>query len=91
MEYIPETLYKELKTYSKAKKMSLLLIKLYSYQIIRELAYMHAFGICLRDMKPQNPWYTRIDFVSAKKLVPGQPNISYISYRLYRTPELIFG
>ena len=31
------------------------------------------------------------DFGSAKKLVAGQPNVSYISSRPYRAPELIFG
>ena len=31
------------------------------------------------------------DFGSAKKLVSGQPNVSYISSRPYRSPELIFG
>ena len=99
MEYMPETLYKELKTYSKAKKnMPVLLIKLYAYQIIRGLAYMHALGICHRDMKPQNiltdPETHELkicDFGSAKKLVKGQPNVSYISSRPYRAPELIFG
>ena len=96
---MPETLYKELKTYMKLKKnMPLLLIKLYSYQIIRGLAYMHALGICHRDMKPQNiltdPETHELkicDFGSAKKLVKGQPNVSYISSRAYRAPELIFG
>ena len=99
MEYMPITLYKELHSYSKVKKsMPLLLIKLYSYQIIRGLAYMHALGICHRDMKPQNiltdPETHELkicDFGSAKKLVPGQPNVSYISSRPYRAPELIFG
>ena len=78
--------------------MTVLLIKLYAYQIIRGLAYMHALGICHRDMKPQNiltdPETHELkicDFGSAKKLVKGQPNVSYISSRPYRAPELIFG
>ena len=99
MEYMPETLYKELRTYSKAHKHTpLLLVKLYSYQIIRGLAYIHALGICHRDMKPQNiltdPDTHELkicDFGSAKKLVVGEPNVSYISSRPYRAPELIFG
>ena len=28
---------------------------------------------------------------SAKKLVPGEPNVAYICSRFYRAPELIFG
>jgi glycogen synthase kinase 3 beta len=31
------------------------------------------------------------DFGSAKQLVPGEPNVSYICSRYYRAPELIFG
>ena len=99
MEYMPETLYREVRTYAKQKKnMPLLLIKLYSYQIIRGLGYLHALGICHRDMKPQNiltdPNTHELkicDFGSAKKLIPGQPNVSYIASRQYRAPELIFG
>jgi len=99
MEYMPQTLNRELRLYSKQKKqMPLLLIKLYSYQIIRGLAYMHALGICHRDIKPDNILTDTethelkiCDFGSAKKLVKGQPNVSYISSRAYRAPELIFG
>lgn len=99
MDFMPETLYKELRSYSKMhRQMPLLLIKLYSYQIIRGLAYIHALGICHRDMKPQNiltdPETHELkicDFGSAKKLVAGEPNVSYISSRPYRAPELIFG
>jgi serine/threonine protein kinase len=31
------------------------------------------------------------DFGSAKKLIPGENNLSYICSRCYRAPELIFG
>jgi serine/threonine protein kinase len=31
------------------------------------------------------------DFGSAKKLIPGESNLSYICSRCYRAPELIFG
>ena len=76
----------------------ILLVKLYTYQMFRSLAYIHAKGICHRDIKPQNllvdpsPHILKLcDFGSAKKLVKGEPNVSYICSRYYRAPELIFG
>ncbi|MQM21678.1 hypothetical protein Taro_054721 [Colocasia esculenta] len=67
--------------------------------ICRSLAYIHnCVGICHRDIKPQNllvnPHTHQLklcDFGSAKILVKGEPNISYICSRYYRAPELIFG
>jgi glycogen synthase kinase 3 beta len=66
--------------------------------MMRSLAYIHALGICHRDIKPQNLLVdpdTHVlkmcDFGSAKKLVAGEPNVSYICSRYYRAPELIFG
>ncbi|KAK4406853.1 Phosphoribosylamine--glycine ligase, chloroplastic [Sesamum angolense] len=70
-----------------------------SVQICRALAYIHnCIGICHRDIKPQNllvnPHTHQLklcDFGSAKVLVKGEPNVSYICSRYYRAPELIFG
>ncbi|KAL0354029.1 UNVERIFIED_CONTAM: Shaggy-related protein kinase zeta [Sesamum angustifolium] len=77
MDYVPETMYK----------------------LFRGLAYMHTVaGVCHRDIKPQNilvdPLTHQVkicDFGSAKVLVKGEANISYICSRYYRAPELIFG
>jgi len=73
-------------------------IKLYMYQLFRSLAYIHALGICHRDIKPQNLLLDPetgvlklCDFGSAKHLVKAEPNVSYICSRYYRAPELIFG
>ncbi|KAF7238125.1 Glycogen synthase kinase-3 beta [Varanus komodoensis] len=72
--------------------------ELYMYQLFRSLAYIHSFGICHRDIKPQNllldpdtAVLKLCDFGSAKQLVRGEPNVSYICSRYYRAPELIFG
>ncbi|KAL3615136.1 Shaggy-related protein kinase eta [Castilleja foliolosa] len=100
MEYVPETMFDVLKHYSDAKKkMPLIYVKLHTYQIFRGLAYLHSVaGVCHRDLKPQNvlvdPQTHQVkicDFGSAKVLVGGEANISYICSRFYRAPELIFG
>ena len=99
MEFVPENAYKFMKKYFKLKHdIPLIFIKLYAYQISRSLLHLNALGICHRDIKPQNLLIdskTHIivlcDFGSAKKLVKGEPNVSYICSRYYRAPELIFG
>ncbi|KAI8081861.1 kinase-like domain-containing protein [Gilbertella persicaria] len=99
LEYVPETLYRATRHYAKSKQsMPSLYVKLYTYQILRSLAYIHSMGICHRDIKPQNllldPTTGIVklcDFGSAKMLMPDEPNVSYICSRYYRAPELIFG
>jgi glycogen synthase kinase 3 beta len=99
VEFVPETVYRASRHYSKLKQvMPALNIKLYMYQLLRSLAYIHSLGICHRDIKPQNLLLNPAtgvlklcDFGSAKILVAGEPNVSYICSRYYRAPELIFG
>ncbi|XP_060606498.1 glycogen synthase kinase-3 beta-like isoform X2 [Ruditapes philippinarum] len=99
LEYVPENLYRVARHYSKNKQtIPMLFIKLYMYQLFRSLAYIHSQGVCHRDIKPQNLLLDPdtgvlklCDFGSAKILVRGEPNVSYICSRYYRAPELIFG
>ncbi|KAK9451937.1 kinase-like domain-containing protein [Limtongia smithiae] len=99
LEYIPETVYRASRHFVKLNTtMPMLEIKLYIYQLFRSLAYIHSQGICHRDIKPQNLLtdpksgvLKLCDFGSAKILVQGEPNVSYICSRYYRAPELIFG
>eukprot|EP01086_Lenisia_limosa_P008422 TRINITY_DN297_c0_g1_i2.p1 TRINITY_DN297_c0_g1~~TRINITY_DN297_c0_g1_i2.p1 ORF type:complete len:343 (+),score=21.75 TRINITY_DN297_c0_g1_i2:154-1182(+) len=99
MEFVPDSVFRVVRHYHRKKQaIPLLFVKLYSYQIFRGLAYIHSLGVCHRDVKPQNIIVDPksgvcklCDFGSAKILVKGEPNISYICSRYYRAPELIFG
>lgn len=78
--------------------MPMQLVKVYGFQMCRAIAYIHALGVCHRDIKPQNLLVDPAshvlklcDFGSAKMLAPGESNIAYICSRYYRAPELIFG
>ncbi|KAJ1837657.1 glycogen synthase kinase 3, partial [Coemansia sp. RSA 2703] len=99
LEYVPETIYRVTRQHAKAKQyVPQRLIKLFMYQLFRSLNYIHSMGICHRDIKPQNLLVDSAkgvlklcDFGSAKTLLAGEPNVSYICSRYYRAPELIFG
>lgn len=99
LEFVPETVYSISRRHQKhSMPLPILYVKLYLYQLSRALAHIHCLGICHRDIKPQNllvhPVTQQLklcDFGSAKALVSGEPNVSYICSRYYRAPELIFG
>ena len=99
LEYVPDTVFRISKHYAKqGQRMPNIFVKLYVYQMCRALHHIHTKGICHRDIKPQNLLVNTqthqlklCDFGSAKVLVRGEPNISYICSRYYRAPELIFG
>ncbi|RSH95608.1 regulator of ime2 [Saitozyma podzolica] len=85
LEFVPETVYRASRHYSKLKQMMpMLQVKLYMYQLLRSLAYIHSVGICHRDIKPQNLLLNPAtgvlklcDFGSAKILVAGEPNLIF--------------
>ncbi|XP_073511971.1 glycogen synthase kinase-3 alpha isoform X3 [Phyllobates terribilis] len=99
LDFVPETVYRVARHFAKAKStLPSIYVKVYMYQLFRSLAYIHSQGVCHRDIKPQNllvdpdtAVLKLCDFGSAKQLVRGEPNVSYICSRYYRAPELIFG
>ena len=55
MPYYPETLSRVMNFYAKRKEiMPFILVKLYMFQLLRSIAYLHYFLIGHRDLKPQN-------------------------------------
>eukprot|EP01006_Ploeotia_vitrea_P042460 TRINITY_DN66629_c1_g28_i1.p1 TRINITY_DN66629_c1_g28~~TRINITY_DN66629_c1_g28_i1.p1 ORF type:complete len:376 (-),score=33.60 TRINITY_DN66629_c1_g28_i1:218-1345(-) len=101
LEYVPDTVYRFCRHFTKNKEfMPVIYVKLFTYQLCRALHYLHSpqLNICHRDIKPQNLLIDPssgvlklCDFGSAKQLIKGEPNVSYICSRYYRAPELIFG
>ena len=99
MDYMPETL-KSVQAHYKANNelVPIFLTKLYTFQMLRGLAYLHGKGICHWDIKPANllidPAKQHLkyaDFGTAKFLVVGEDNVSYVCQWFYRAPELVFG
>ena len=53
MEYLPDTTYRLLRQYAReGKPMPAIYIKLYTYQLLRSIAYTHGIGVTHRDIKP---------------------------------------
>jgi len=101
MEFVPDTVLRFCRMFSKQREyMPLIYVKLFAYQLIRAVAYLHSakLNIAHRDIKPQNLLIDPTtgvlklcDFGSAKQMNHGEASVSYIQSRYYRAPELIFG
>jgi serine/threonine protein kinase len=99
LEYVPDTVFRFCCQYAKSNSyMPIIYVKLFTYQLLRALNYIHSSNICHRDIKPQNLLIDPVkgilklcDFGSAKQLAKGEPCVAYICSRYYRAPELIFG
>ncbi|TPP58177.1 Glycogen synthase kinase-3 alpha [Fasciola gigantica] len=99
LECFPESLCELIYRYLQRNvKIPVHIVKVFTYQMLKALAYMHSHQICHRDIKSSNLLVDEstlilkvCDFGSAKEMVPGTANVSYISSRYYRAPELLFG
>jgi glycogen synthase kinase 3 beta len=78
-------------------KIDNLTLKIFCYQMIRSLLYLHSHQICHRDIKPNNFLVKKhlvvlTDFGSAKIMKNHKnSNVAYICSRYYRAPELTLG
>ena len=99
MEYVPQTL-SDLISQNRINhtKFDTMTLKIFSYQMLKCIGYLHSLDICHRDIKPQNilidPADNTLklcDFGCAKHLVKTESNIAYICSRFYRPPELVIG
>jgi glycogen synthase kinase 3 beta len=75
-----------------------ILMKLFSYQMLSGIAYIHSLSIVHRDIKTENCLVDAnqgrlkvSDFGIAKKIGKGDENGSYVASRFYRAPELLLG
>jgi len=99
MDFIPLTANRVVSYFQKLNQPAPnILMKLYAYQLLRGLAYVHNEGVIHRDIKPQNLLVDPschilkiCDFGSAKRYQKGDKSVAYITSRYYRAPELIFG
>jgi len=99
LEFLSDTLHRVIKHYNQQHKpMDQVFAKLYMYQLTRGLAFIHGRGIVHCDIKPQNllldgrsQTLKICDFGTAKRMVFGEQNRSYVCSRYYRAPELVLG
>lgn len=91
-ELMDQNLYEAIKgrkNYLPEKK-----VKLYMYQLLKSLDFMHRSGVFHRDIKPENILLKEdhlklADFGSCKGIYSKPPFTEYISTRWYRAPECL--
>ena len=87
MEFMPMSAHRLISDYRRNHKiLPLFYIKLFSYQMLRGLGFLHVQGVAHRDVKPANmvvdydAGILKIcDLGSAKRLVKNEKSVSYVS------------
>ncbi len=88
MDYLPETIRSlALQCGKQRTRFPIDHVRVYLFQTLKALEYVHSKRICHRDLKPDNllvdPERLKlklIDFGCAKVLVKGQPNVSCLAH-----------
>ncbi|NXD71323.1 GSK3B synthase, partial [Eolophus roseicapillus] len=101
LDYVPETVYRVARHYSRAKQtLPMIYVKVGSLLSTLKQGFPCLYGgICYMTLIVSSSSLFSIAesillfcfLYSAKQLVRGEPNVSYICSRYYRAPELIFG
>lgn len=99
LEFLSDTLHRVIKHYNQTRKtMDVYYIRLYTYQLLRGLAFFHGRGIVHCDIKPQNllldgKTHTLkiCDLGTARRMIYKEQQRCYVISRYYRAPELVLG
>jgi glycogen synthase kinase 3 beta len=99
MDFSPSTLHQYATGFRRSRQYPpIFFVKLYSFQLLAGLSYLHDLGVTHRDLKPENILINGetgdlkiCDFGSAKMLKPNEESVAYIASRYYRAPELLLG
>jgi len=99
LEFLSDTLHRIIKHCNVlGRTLDMYYVKLYLYQLLRGLAYVHGHAIMHCDIKPQNllmhgktHTLKLCDFGTAKRPVFGEQMRPYVCSRYYRAPELVLG
>ncbi|EFJ18228.1 hypothetical protein SELMODRAFT_443358 [Selaginella moellendorffii] len=91
-EYMECNLYQVMK--DRSKMLSEERIRIWSFQVLRALDYMHQHGIFHRDLKPENLLVSDeaikvADFGLAREVYSVAPYTDYVATRWYRAPEVL--
>ncbi|KAM3142612.1 hypothetical protein pb186bvf_005271 [Paramecium bursaria] len=98
-DYLPLNLKQCIQSYKlKQKQFPILILKLFAYQLIRGISYLHLHQICHRNINPENILVNNqtfelklCGFSQSKYIQKGENSINQVNIINYRAPELLLG